>query len=75
MGAMGKEMPAPPVAPPPPGALSGPANAADAVNGPDEMAEARRELREGHGSITTYKIMIDQLETRIRNGRDGYSSM
>lgn len=72
MGAMGEEMPGPPVAPPPPGALSGPANAADAVYGPQEMAEARRELREGHGSIRTYKILIDQLETRIRNGRDGY---
>ena len=70
--AMGEEMPIPPVAPPPPGALSGPANAADAVYGPDEMAEARRELREGHGSIETYKILIDQLETRIRSGRDGY---
>ena len=72
MGAMGEEVPAPPVAPPPPGALSGPAHAADAVYGPDGMAEARRELRESHGSIETYKILIDQLETRIRSGRDGY---
>lgn len=72
MDVMGEEMPAPPVAPPPPGALSGPAHAADAVYGPGEMAEARRELRVAHGSITTYKILIDQLETRIRSGRDGY---
>ena len=69
-GAM--EMPAPPVGPPPPGALSGPAHAADAVFGRNEMAESRRELRTSHGSIQTYKILIDQLETRIRNGRNGY---
>jgi copper resistance protein B len=36
------------------------------------MAESRRELRTSHGSIQTYKILIDQLETRIRNGRNGY---
>ena len=69
---VGEEMRGPPVAPPPPGARSGPAHAADAVYGPDEMAGARRELRISHGSIRTYKILIDQLETRIRSGRDGY---
>lgn len=72
MGAMGEESPAPPVAPPPPGALSGPAHAADAVFGPKAMAEAREELRAEHGSIETHKILIDQLEARIGNGRDGY---
>ena len=51
--AMGEEMPAPPVAPPPPGALSGPAHAADAVFGREAMAEAREELRREHGSIVT----------------------
>ena len=70
--AMGEEMPAPPVAPPPPGALSGPAHAADAVFGEEAMAEAREDLRREHGSILTSSILIDQLETRIRNGRDGY---
>jgi len=71
MGAMEAE--APPVAPPPPAALSGPANAADAVYGPEAMAEAREELRATHGSIRTYKVLIDQLEMQVRNGRDGYS--
>ena len=70
--AMGEEMPAPPVAPPPPGALSGPAHAADAVFGAEALAEAREGLRREHGSIVTSKILIDQLEARIRNGRDGY---
>ena len=70
--ATGGEMPAPPVAPPPPGALSGPAHAADAIFGREAMADAREELRREHGSIVTSKILIDQLETRIRKGRDGY---
>ena len=72
MSAMGEEPPAPPVAPPPPGALSGPAHAADAVFGQGAMADAREELRAEHGSIVTSKVLIDQLEARIRNGRDGY---
>jgi copper resistance protein B len=70
--AMGEEAPAPPVAPPPAGALSGPAHAADAIFGQEAMADAREDLRREHGSIVTSKILIDQLETRIRNGRDGY---
>ena len=69
---MGGEMSAPPVAPPPPGALSGPAHAADALFGQEAMAEAREELRREHGSIVTSRFLVDQLETRIRNGRDGY---
>ncbi len=67
------EMPAPPVAPPPPGALSGPAHAADAVFGAEAMAPSREMLHREHGSITTNKVMIDQLEARIRKGRDGYA--
>jgi copper resistance protein B len=70
--ATGGEMPAPPVAPPPPGALYGPAHAADAIFGQEAMADAREELRREHGSIVTSRILIDQLETRIRKGRDGY---
>ena len=71
--AMGGEMPGPPVAPPPPGALSGPAHAADAVYGHEAMADSRKVLREEHGSIETYKVMIDRLEARIGNGRHGYT--
>lgn len=63
----------PPVAPPPPEALSGPAHAADAVFGAEAMAEARDVLRREHGSITTYKVLLDQLELRVQNGRDGYA--
>ena len=70
--AMGEEVPAPPVAPPPPGALSGPAHAADAAFGPEAMAEAREELRREHGSIVTSKVMLDQVEAWIGKGRDGY---
>lgn len=71
--AMTEEMPAPPVAPPSAGALSGPAHAADAVFGAEAMAASREVLRREHGSITTNKVMIDQLEARIRKGRDGYA--
>jgi len=62
----------PPVAPPPPGALSGPAHAADSVHGTEIMTGARAQLREEHGSIETSKVLIDQLEVRIRDGSDGY---
>lgn len=72
MGAISEEVPAPPVASPPPAALSGPAHAADTVYDPAGMAEAREGLREEHGSIETYKVMLDRFEARIRNGRDGY---
>ena len=70
---MGEETPAPPVAPPPPRALSGPAHAADAVYGHQAMADSREALQDEHGSIETYKVMIDQLEARIGKGRDGYA--
>lgn len=62
----------PPTAPPPPAALAGPANAADLVYGAEEMAEAREMLREEHGSIETFKLLIDQAEAKIGDGRDGY---
>lgn len=66
-------MPAPPVAPPPPAAYSGPAHAADTVFDPIVMAEARAQLRDEHGSIEAYKILVDRLEAKIRDGRDGYA--
>ena len=70
MGAAGG--PEPPVAQPPPEALSGPAHAADAVYGSQPMAEARNALRVEHGSMRTYRLLIDQLEAQVRKGRDGY---
>jgi copper resistance protein B len=59
-------------APPPAAALQGPENAADSFWGQQAMARSRKELREEHGDIPAYKVLIDQLETRIRKGRDGY---
>ncbi|MEO7827280.1 MAG: copper resistance protein B, partial [Allosphingosinicella sp.] len=71
MGAMAAE--APPVAPPPPEALSGPEHAADAVYGTGSMDLAREELRVEHGSMTASRVLIDQLEWKIQDGRDGYA--
>lgn len=72
MGAAAASPQAPPIAPPPPEAFLGPAHAADLVYGDQRMAEAREELYDEHGDIETYKILVDQLETRIGKGRDGY---
>ena len=63
----------PPVAPPPPAALSGPAHAADSVFTAPAMDEARDIFRREHGEVRTHRVLIDQLEARIQNGRDGYA--
>jgi copper resistance protein B len=73
MGATGAAPPAPPVAPPPAAALTGPADAADAVYGAEAMADARDRLRDEHGDVMAYKILIDRLEMKVRDGRDGYA--
>lgn len=65
--------PTQPTAPAPAAALSGPAHAADLVYGTAAMAEAREVAREEHGSMETYKVLIDQAEVKIRNGSDGYA--
>ena len=65
--------PAPPKTPPPPGAFSGPTHAADTVWDPAEMAAARAHSQHEHGDMKTYKVLIDQLEAKIRDGRDGYA--
>ena len=65
--------PAPPIAPPPPAAFSGPAHAADLVYPPAVMAASREEMRREHGAMTVSKVLVDQLEAKIRNGRDGYA--
>lgn len=36
------------------------------------MEGSRDVLRKEHGDIPVYKILIDQLETRVRRGADGY---
>lgn len=63
---------APPVAPAPPEALTGPTHAADLVFGEAAMAEARQNLVNEHGNMRVSKLLIDQLEARIGKGRDGY---
>ena len=64
---------APPVAPPPPEAFKGPENAAETVFNPELFRRKRKEeLIDEHGAMTTAKVLIDQLEYRAVNGRDGY---
>lgn len=67
------ERTAPPVAPPPAAALTGPVHAADRVFAPAAMADARDRLREEHGGLTTYRFSIDQLEVAVRDGKEGYA--
>ncbi|SNS42960.1 copper resistance protein B [Sphingomonas laterariae] len=62
----------PPVAPPPPGALSGPRHAADASFTPEAMAAARAQLAKEHGGGTAHMLMADRLEARIGDGTDAY---
>ncbi len=63
----------PPLGPPPPEAYSGPVHAADARFGDALMARSRREMYRMHGAIPAYRVVIDRLETRIQNGRNGYA--
>lgn len=63
---------APPVAPPPAEALSGPANAADDVFGVTAMADARENLRREHGDMRASKLLVDRLEWSASRGRNGY---
>lgn len=64
---------APPVAPPPPEAFSGPEHAATAIFD-DELFLRKRdeELIEEHGGYVTWMFLADQLEYRARDGSDGY---
>jgi copper resistance protein B len=62
----------PPEAPPPPAALSGPRHAADQLFDPSAMERAREGLSAEMGDVRAYRVMVDQLEARIHDGRDGY---
>lgn len=64
----------PPVAPPPPEALSGPENAADRLWSPDAMARARQVMAREHGRSVTTKVMVDRLEAQSGNGPDGWAA-
>lgn len=64
----------PPKGPPPPGAFTGPENAADVVFGAEAMRHPREEaLIDEHGGYVTYKGLVDRLEVRLRDGSDGYA--
>lgn len=62
----------PPVAPPPAEAFRGPENAADQIWDRQQMARSREVLRAEHGDMPVYKILVDQMEARVRKGTDGY---
>jgi copper resistance protein B len=69
MGATAADVP---VGPPPPEALSGPEHAADTAWGAAAMEQGRAVLFAEHGDMATRKFLVDQLEARVRDGRDGY---
>lgn len=56
----------------PPAALSGPEHAADTVFDASRMKAARETLREDQGALQSYKLMVDRLEARIRDGKDAF---
>lgn len=63
----------PPLAPPPPEALTGPEHAADTVWNPEVMARKRQsEVINAHGRFRGSLVMADRLEYQARDGRDGY---
>ena len=69
----GMNAPEPPIAPPPAEALRGPENAADTVYGTPAMHPSRTFLMtKEHGGMRAARLLVDQLETRVRKGRDGY---
>nr|WP_294847786.1 copper resistance protein B [uncultured Sphingomonas sp.] len=70
MGAMAA--PEIPIGRAPPAALAGPANAADAYWGKDQMAPSRRMLTQEHGSMPAQRLLVDRAETRARQSRDAY---
>lgn len=63
----------PPEAPAPAGAAGGPANAADLLFDPAEMAAARAQLRVEHGNVRTTAVILDQLEATFGDDEEGYA--
>jgi copper resistance protein B len=70
---MGAAAPLPPLVPPPPEALSGPAHAQDRFFNPAQAAQSRRQLAREHGAMLATRFLIDQLEVGIGKGREAYS--
>ncbi|SFS91740.1 copper resistance protein B [Brevundimonas viscosa] len=60
----------PPEDPTPPGALSGPSHAADAVFPAADMARARNLMRRENGDIRTTGVVVDRLEAAFGDGED-----
>lgn len=74
MGAMAEGLPpAPPVAPPPPRAFSGPEHAADLVYGEAAMAAAREQAREEMGDLSVFKVLVDRFEAGFGDGADSFA--
>lgn len=65
--------PDPPVSGPSAAARSGPAHAADAFFGTEEMARSRRLLVKENGALNTGQLLIDQMETTLDKGEESYS--
>ena len=61
-----------PQKPPPPGALSGPDHAADAVWNADRMAGARDLLRRENGDVRATAFIIDRLEAGFGDDEEGW---
>ena len=58
---------------PPPEAGSGPPRAADAIWGADAMRASREELRRENGGMMFGQVMVDRLEYKLHDGKDGYA--
>lgn len=61
-----------PEGPPPAAALQGPAFAADAFVGPEEMAASRAAVTREVSGTPVFWFQGDRLEYRVRDGDDGY---
>lgn len=59
--------------PPPPEAGTGPARAADSIWGAEAMRASREQLRSENGGQTFAKVLIDRLEYKAHEGKDGYA--
>lgn len=54
-------------------AFSGPAHVADLTYDPAVMAKVRDNMIREHGGMTIAKFMLDRVETKIVDGKDGYA--
>jgi copper resistance protein B len=57
----------------PPAALSGPAHAADAIWGADQMAGARDILRRENGDVRATAVIVDRLEVGFDDSEEGWT--